>query len=332
MNKKTLPYIVVFLILFALSASNAAAITVFGNHPFYKPPLTSVSEFKAMVLEQKDAVRKGLELAGAGELYEPLMAQLPNAEVKTVQYHKGQTLKWMFFRKNGTGPVRIDRNVVWESETPFTGYEFDIDFKGNRYTFVVPLVCGNVALAGIVPVPAVAPAPPVVPAPVPAAAPSPEPKPAVAPEPVPAQASPSPFSFVTDLGYLYQTDPAHHLFARIGLEYKINDNFSFLGMVGAAPKVDGYESKSATMIDAMLNYNWDKAFIGFGLGGWLTGGDSDLDTQDNGLDIIFDAGYQLYEKPEAFKVSAFIEFRSSVDEMSDFDMYGRVGGGVRFTF
>jgi hypothetical protein len=326
MNKRSLPIIVVCFFLFALSATNATAITAFGNHPFYQPPLTSVSEFKAMMEEQKDSVRQGLKLAGAEQLYEPLMAQLPKAEVKTVQYPKGQTLEWMFFRKNGTGPVRVDRDVIWESETPFTGYEFYIDFKGNRYTFVVPLVCGNVALSDIGPIP------PVAAAPVPVAAPAPEPKPAVMPEPVPEEVTPSPFAFVTDLGYLYQTDPAHHLFLRIGLEYKINENFSILGMVGAAPKVDGYESKSATMIDAMLNYNWTKAFIGFGLGGWITGGDSDLDTEDNGLDIIFDAGYQLYEKPESFKVSAFVELRSSVDEMSDFDMYGRVGGGLRFTF
>lgn len=279
-----------------------------------------------MMEEQKDDVKKGLQLAGMGELYEPLMVQLPNAEIRTVQYQKGQTLEWMFFRKNGTGPVRIDRNVIWESETPFTGYEFDIDFKEKRYTFVVPLVCGNVALSGIGPIPVVAPAP----VPVPASEPAPEP--AVAPAPVPVQAAPSPFSFVADLGYLYQTDPAHHLFARVGLEYKINDNFSLLGMVGAAPKVDGYESKSATMIDAMINYNWPKAFIGLGLGGWITGGDSDLDTEDNGLDIILDAGYQVYEKPDSFKVSAFVELRSSVDEMSDFNMYGRLGGGLRFTF
>ncbi len=103
-------------------------------------------------------------------------------------------------------------------------------------------------------------------------------------------------------------------------------------MVGVAPQIEGIDGKTAFVADLMLNYNWSKMYAGIGLGAWLTGGDSDLDTEDNDLDIILDIGYRFYEKPDSFKLSGFVEFRSAVDEMSDFDLYGRVGAGLRFHF
>ena len=94
----------------------------------------------------------------------------------------------------------------------------------------------------------------------------------------------------------------------------------------------GSTEKTAFLADLLLNYRWEKLFLAGGIGAWLTGGDSDLDTEDNDLDLIVELGYQIYEKPEKFKLSGFIEARSAVDEISDFDLYGRVGAGLRFTF
>lgn len=327
MSKVIHPVIVVLLLIF--SASAAHAITRFGGNPFYKPPLTSVADLKNMLQEQRDDVREGMNKAGIGEVYESLMLQLPDIDVQTVEYGKGTSLEWMFYRKDGMGPVRIDKGVVWESDTPFTGFEFSVDHNGNRYTFVVPAACGNLALAGIGPVPPpMKPAEPVA-APVPAPAAEDTPP---APVAAAAEAAP-PFAFVADAGYLYQADPAHYLLLRGGLEYYFDEHLSLLGMIGATPKLEGIDGHTAFIADVMLNYTWSsKVFAGIGVGAWLTGGDSDNDTEDNDLDLILDVGYQFYEKPDAYKISGFVELRSAVDEISDFDLYGRVGAGLRIHF
>jgi len=325
MRKSLLLLSINLLLLLALSPG-AEAITAFGGNPFIRPPLTTVDQMKSMFVEKKDDVKKGLAKAGIGEVYDSLMMQLPDAPVATVEYQKGQHLEWMFYRRNGQGPVLIDRDVVWESDKPFTGFEFFIDHNGQRYTFVVPLACGNLALMGIGPIPAPVPvAAPVTPPAAPVAA---EPTPQPAPMPV---AAASPLGFVVDLGYLYQADPAHYLLIRGGIEYAINDNLSVLGMIGAAPKLEGIDGKTAFVADLMLNYNWEKMFAGIGVGAWLTGGDSDLDTEDNDLDLILDVGYQIYQQ-ESYKLDGFVELRSAVDEISDFDLYGRVGAGLRVRF
>lgn len=329
MRMRTVLGSIIALLLLACLAGPAAAITAFGGNPFYRPPLTSVKQMKTMFMEQKEDVRKGLEKAGLGEVYDSLMLQLPDAQVATVEYYKGKKLQWMFYRRNGKGPVLIDRDVVWESDSPFAGFEFFVDHNRKRYTFVVPLVCGNLALADVGPIPT-----PVLPVATPSPSPTPTPTPTPEPTPAPAEAAPAalPFAFVADLGYLYQADPAHYLLLRGGIEYPLNDNLSLLGMIGVTPKLEGIDGETAFLIDVMLNYNWTKMFVGVGLGAWLTGGDSDLDTEDNDLDIILDIGYQFYEKPDAYKLSGFIELRSAVDEFSDFDLYGRVGAGLRFNF
>ena len=68
------------------------------------------------------------------------------------------------------------------------------------------------------------------------------------------------------------------------------------------------------------------------MGGWLTSGDDDLETENSQLDIIAAFGARVYGEPDEFNASLFVEARSGVDEMSDFGDYGRLGFGVRFRF
>jgi len=325
MNNRIVSIAVMALVISAVTAGSALAMTTLGNHPFYKPPLTSVADFQAMVQSQQADIKKGFEIAGIGPVFDSFMAQIGDAEISKVDYYKGQKLQWMFYRRNGEGPVRVDKTILWEGEQPFAGFEFYIDHDGDRYTFTVPLICGNIALKEVGPVPAPTPPPPVA-----KPAPKPEPEPEPVPEPVVAAAPP--FTWLLDLGYLYQRDPANYLFARGGIEYPFNDNLSLIGMLGVAPRIEGEDGKTAFLADVLLNYQHNRFFVAGGFGAWLTGGDSDLDTEDNDLDLILELGYQFYEKPEKFKLSGFVEARSAVDEMSDFDMYGRVGAGLRFKF
>jgi hypothetical protein len=323
-NRNTIVMLVAALaILFGVVS--AQAMTTLGRHPFYKPPLTSVADFQQMVTAQQGDIQKGFEIAGIGPVFESFMAQIGSADITQVEYYKGQRFQWMFYRRNGEGPVRIDKTVLWESDTPFSGYEFYIDHDGSRYTFSVPVVCANIALKDV----GETPAPPPPPPPPPAA--KPEAKPEPAPEPV-AAAPVRPYQWILDVGYLNQVDPAHYLLFRGGIKYPFHENWSVLGLLGVAPKVDGDVGETAFLADFLVNYDYQKFFAAAGLGAWLTGGDSDIDSEDNDLDLILEIGYQLYEKPEKFTLDGFIEARSAVDELGDYDQYGRLGFGVRFGF
>ena len=150
-----------------------------------------------------------------------------------------------------------------------------------------------------------------------------------------------PVRFVADMGYLRLSDPADFGFGRIGVEYAFNQRLSFLGMIGGAAKADGSDGDDAWLVDFMLQYNlfflqvadaWNPVFLGFGLGGWMSNGDDDIDSEDSDIDIIAQVGAQIYGHPDSFNTSVFFEARSGIDEFDDLSMYGRFGAGLRFRF
>lgn len=334
MKLKLFSQVTIILLLTLNAAHTVNAISILGGNPFYQPPLSSEIDMKNMIIQKQDDVKAGLVMAGQEELFAPLISQLPDADVATVEYRKGQVIQWMFYRKDGKGTVRIDKDEVWESEKPFVGYEFFIDHEGQRYTFVVPPVCGNLALLGIKPVPAT-----VTPlsAAAPIAAPADSSKDMVATSSgsggaLQAATQKTTIPFLFDVGYMHQLDPAHYVLVRGGLEYGFNDNFSLIGMVGTAAKYKGSEGKSAFVADLTANYSWSRMFVGFGLGAWITSGDSDINHEDSDLDLILNFGARIFGEPDAFNTSLFFEVRSAVDELDEFDLYGRLGAGLRFRF
>jgi len=302
--------------------------------------------------------------------------------------------------------------VIWGSEKPFTGYKFYIDKDGNRYTFAVPLGCGNIAFMGMSVIPAVAVAPPVVPTPTPTPVPAANQPPRCRMVVTPARAfcgemitidatsstdadgkvkkmsvafvdsqgqvvsektvagpvlqteteipcgnttlkvtvtdndgedgaSPectadvagiSRVGFLADVGYYHQFDPGHYLFGRIGLEYKLTEDWSLLGLVGGAVQYDGLDGESALLIDALAEYKWSRYYVDFGVGGWITDGDDDNPAENSQLDLILGLGARVYGEPDAFNTSLFVEVRSATDELDEIGDYGRFGFGVRFRF
>jgi hypothetical protein len=150
-----------------------------------------------------------------------------------------------------------------------------------------------------------------------------------------------PLRFVADLGYLRLSDPADYGFGRIGAEYALNQRLSFLGMIGGATKSGGSDGADAWLIDLMVQYNvvflqvgdtWNPVFLGFGLGGWMSDGDDDIDSEDSDVDIIAQIGTRIFEHPDGLDTSLFLEARSGIDEISDLSEYGRFGIGLRFRF
>ncbi|MCB2216404.1 hypothetical protein [Desulfofustis glycolicus] len=138
---------------------------------------------------------------------------------------------------------------------------------------------------------------------------------------------------LADVGFYRQFDPGTYLFGRVGAEYRINEDFSVLGMVGVAPQIDGEDGETAILVDVLGEYSFASIyFVNFGLGGWLTDGDSDLETEDSQLDVILGLGARIYGEPEAFNTSLFVEIRSAVDELDGLKEYGRFGAGLRFRF
>lgn len=329
----------IFVVIFAIcfTTQSAFAIRVLGQNPFYGSSIKSADDVRAMILSSQADIEKGLAKVGKSQLLEPLVTQIPGATITEVQYAKGQTFEWMFFKKKGTGTVRVDKDVVWEADTPMNVYEFAIDHDGMRHTMAVPPVCGNLTLLGSQPIPpaVVAPPPgemkgeslggsPGSGADVPPVAPPAEPEKALAEK--------SGWPLLFDLAYMHQLDPAHHVLARIGTEYEINDNFSLIGMVGMAAKYDGLEGKTAFIADVFANYNFSRYFIGFGVGAWITDGDSDIEHEDNDFDLILNMGGRIFGEPTGPNTSFFVEIRSDFEELDEFDLYGKLGAGFRFRF
>ncbi|WYD79639.1 MAG: hypothetical protein V8K32_10010 [Candidatus Electrothrix gigas] len=150
-----------------------------------------------------------------------------------------------------------------------------------------------------------------------------------------------PIRYVVDAGYLRMPDSANFGFGRIGVEYAFNQRLSFLGMIGGAIKADGSNGDDAWLLDFMLQYNmffmrvkdkWNPVFFGFGLGGWMSDGDDNIESEDSDIDIIAQVGTQIFGDPESFNTSLFLEARSGIDEMNKVSEYGRFGIGVRLRF
>ena len=131
--------------------------------------------------------------------------------------------------------------------------------------------------------------------------------------------------FVADAGYLYQADPAEYLLFRIGYDYYLHESFSLLGMVGAAPVIDGIDDTDSFMIDFTANYHQDRMFYGAGVGFWSS-------STDDRADFIVNLGYRVYGEVDQFNISLFAEGRAAFDQFDELADYGRIGAGLRFHF
>lgn len=154
------------LVAVLIAASTVHAETIIHRlaiHPFYKPPLKSVSEMRTMIQKSLPDLKKGFELADASELFDMFVDSSRSATPQEVLVQPGSKLQWMIF-KNGK-KVKVIRDVVWKGKAAFKAYRFSVEKEGKRYDFIIPLACSNVSLEQITilpppPAPVKAPAPP----------------------------------------------------------------------------------------------------------------------------------------------------------------------------
>ena len=318
----------VFLLLGVAGMAQAQTeLNQLGRSPFIKPELKTVGDFQEMVKQTLPDLRSGFAMAGAPELFDDFVIQVEQSNIETVDVPVGEKFQWMIYRK--AQRVEVMKDVVWAGREPFKAFRLAVDQNGNRNIFVVPLICGNVALARTTAVPTPAPAveqpapdvPPVVAAPAPA------------PAPVPATTPDSPWTdpvlkrgqLVADVGFLHQPDPANYLLFRVGYGYRFHDNYSVLGMIGFAPVVRGDDDTDSVLADLTAYYHFDRMHFGGGLGFWHS-------SRKDRADLIVNAGYRIYGEAYQRNVSLFLEARAAVDELNDLKKFIRYGGGVRVHF
>lgn len=342
---KTIQYrlaVILSIILLFRIVSAQTILTRVGQHPFLQPSLTSSTELIIMVQDNENDIKKGFDLAGQSDLFDDFMMQLPNAQIVQVNLPQWSHFEWMLGKKYGAGPVVIVKDVIWVSKAPLEVYQFYIDKNGNRYNFIVPLICGNITLRGITRSPAVIaiptvdtidkPSEPIVEHTKQIVEPKKDVPPALE---IAVVAGASAFNFLADLGYFHQFDPGDYLIVRAGTEYNFSNNISGLALIGAAPFLRGTDGKTAFLIDLLAEINFSSSFIDLGIGTWITSGDDVLKTENTQIDIITAIGTRFFGEPDKFNASLFLEARhglKELDSIHNIRSFGRYGGGVRFRF
>ncbi|TSA46647.1 MAG: hypothetical protein D4R56_03465, partial [Deltaproteobacteria bacterium] len=161
MKRKMFFVLIVWLLVsFVSSAFAASTYKRVGENPFYRPPLTSEADLRALVKSRITQIRTGFTKAGYPNLYRDFSEQFPSATVDSIKVSPGETFKWMLFRKKGAGPVIATKDVTWGGAGTLDAYRFYINSKGQRYEFAVLNACGNIALKNITKIPAPMPASP----------------------------------------------------------------------------------------------------------------------------------------------------------------------------
>lgn len=327
MNKLMLLLSFLAVVGFASPSMAATTLKKMGTHPFYTPPLTSVADLHNMVQKRGSKIEEGFTKAGAADLYPAFVEQFPNAQIETVQVQPGQGFEWMLFRKFGKGQVAVARDIVWGGRTSFDAFKFTIKKDGNDYNFLVPFVCGNIALADVTAAPA-----PVV---EPVAAPAPT------PEAVKVTVTSRPMSgpFVI-VGYEHQFDPSEYIFGKVGYDFAITDEFHILPSLGFYGQVHGADGESSLAVDVLASYYVAPRFaVGVGVGYWS----GELQTRDdwgrshdygddNNIDLIIAAYYDLPVNWLGMIPSIYVEGRNDMENFDDISLTGRLGAGLMVRF
>jgi len=142
----------------------------------------SVADLRAMINANRTQIANVLAVAGLDHISTQVLNTLTTGNIVETVVAPDTHMEWMALKRSSTPGVL--RNVRWVGREGFAAFQFNVEAAGYSYTFVIPKVCGNLALVSRTASPVVRRAEP---APRPAPAPPPPPPPAVvhaAPPPV----------------------------------------------------------------------------------------------------------------------------------------------------
>ncbi len=143
-----------------------------GPESFYRPPMTNITQLQRMTARpqiQAD-LRNVLDQAGLSAIADQVVATLKatGPVVKGVRcadampadgtlvqcdFQPGGTLLWMAYRPRGQKGPGLLRGVRWAGAKPFHAYLFRVTTDDRIYTFVLPMDCANLSLAGVEEIP-----------------------------------------------------------------------------------------------------------------------------------------------------------------------------------
>jgi len=169
------------------SAQRETEIRVLGGPNRFSGPMHSVAELRAMVNSNRTQFANVLAIAGLDRISSQVLDTFTTGNIIETSVAPDTHMEWMALKRSGTPGLL--RNVRWVGQQPFEAYQITLEAAGYSYTFVIPKVCGNLALVSRTAAPVVerreppppAPEPPPPPPAVVQAAPPPPPPPAPAP-------------------------------------------------------------------------------------------------------------------------------------------------------
>ncbi len=151
MKKKGIILFLVVACLVLLTATSFAQtkkLKRIGLYTFVenKGQVPTAEVMKALCVQYKDDVKKGFELAGYPELFEPFEQQFPDAKLTDTTLPVGGKMMWMMFKSHGQ--VKVAQDIEWAGKEPLPVFAFDIKKDNTLYHFIIPKPCGNIALLG----------------------------------------------------------------------------------------------------------------------------------------------------------------------------------------
>lgn len=149
-NKRLIFLVIGFLIVFSLSTfAETTKLKRVGQYPFVRirGEVPTQEVMKRLMDRYAKDIKYGFDLAGAGDLYLPFMAQLKSETFEEKSLPVGDQLMWMLFRSQGK--VKVTQDVEWAGNAPLEVFVFTVKEDNKAYEFVMPRPCGNIALRSI---------------------------------------------------------------------------------------------------------------------------------------------------------------------------------------
>ena len=147
------------------SAQRETEIRVLGGPNRFSGPMHSVADLRAMVNTNRTQFANVLAIAGLDHISTQVLDTLATGNILETVVAPDTHMEWMALKRTGTPGLL--RNVRWVGREGFDAFQFNVEASGYSYTFVVPKVCGNLALVSRTAMPVVRAEPPPPPAPAP---------------------------------------------------------------------------------------------------------------------------------------------------------------------